>query len=409
MKNKYIITYIEYLYLTLIFLFAQIRNQLEFASAKRWQFMSPHIFGTAIVSIIVIIHCFYIGYKEGKFNNLKGKYDVKKCAILLLAIVEVHIILLLEVLKGRNHPYNLLEFPIYDMIIIAVVLMYLFLPKIIIENSMKMLSLCIFITAILGFILWVNKYRDTPYIQSIFHNPLPAGVIFLIGFWLPPISDNKIIIIITRTFFALSIIFTTERSVFLGLALSIIVYAIYNRKKLYKYKIIIIIFSILICVAPLLISNIRTHMLARLFTKKIFYTLNFRAVHWNYILNHFWSDAGWVEKLFGNGYDTVADYLVSCPNHTIFLASDNNYLTVLYEFGIIGLGMMICWIIYAVKMLKDKDNNIRVSAYIILSMVVPLFFYDALQKRLDTTLIVIPTALLISRFISKKSSGDMSR
>lgn len=77
-----------------------------------------------------------------------------------------------------------------------------------------------------------------------------------------------------------------------------------------------------------------------------------RVLIWTEVLNSFES-SGFLEKLFGHGYDSVRLYI---PEH---MSAHNDYLEVLFDFGIIAfiayLGFIVMMFVHAYKLIKDNS------------------------------------------------------
>lgn len=117
-----------------------------------------------------------------------------------------------------------------------------------------------------------------------------------------------------------------------------------------------------------------------------------------------WINFGIPEKIFGAGSGYAKAFLLKHPIRGWNSAVDNQYLTVLLDFGLLGLIFFLCLAGYIFRKVMVDDNEInQLCGLSLLSMFISTFFYEMFPW--------ITVTLIFSLFlciIEKSSMGDNS-
>ncbi len=90
-----------------------------------------------------------------------------------------------------------------------------------------------------------------------------------------------------------------------------------------------------------------------------------------------WRNAAWSVKLFGHGPDYAIDLLARHAIRGWKNAVDNTYLTVLLNYGLLGLAMFILILCVAIyNVLTTSNDIVELSALGMISIYVSAFFYE---------------------------------
>lgn len=133
----------------------------------------------------------------------------------------------------------------------------------------------------------------------------------------------------------------------------------------------------------------------------------------NLILNKIFNSQSILNTIIGNGYSSLKYFLI---DNTVliqnFTAADNQYLTFLYEVGIIGVSSYVVFLIYLLKNIKYKNNICKISIFIFWSISINMFFYEPIGWKSILILWIIATnVLLISekKFSRTPEIGDKEK
>lgn len=234
---------------------------------------------------------------------------------------------------------------------------------------------------------------------SIFTHPIIYGLFLIILFWC-----NKLIIkskyrYLLQLNIVINLYFTQSRSAWLSFAITLFLYYlklfiinnVNNKPQLTYKKLTIYIFSLVGLILLLFIFNdITVKIFNEIFQRFITVTndnygdisrlqrLGAIELVTNHMLNN-----GITNFLFGNGYSSVAEFM---RNNTVvisnFSTTDNQYFTMFYEFGFIGV-LLYCSILIKliINFFKDKKivsiNNLNSLCFIAIS--VAMFFFESFQ------------------------------
>lgn len=90
-----------------------------------------------------------------------------------------------------------------------------------------------------------------------------------------------------------------------------------------------------------------------------------------------WMNVGLGRKIFGSGNGYAYDFLLTDPIRGWNGAVDNQYLTVLMDFGLVGIVFLFSLIYYAFKKTISSENEInQLCALCLLAMFISGFFYE---------------------------------
>lgn len=108
-----------------------------------------------------------------------------------------------------------------------------------------------------------------------------------------------------------------------------------------------------------------------------------------------WMRSGLIQKLFGGGATYAIDYL---KNYTIRgwnTAVDNQYLTILMNFGLVG-EVLFLYLAYKIATitLKAKNSKIEFWGLTCISMLISTFFYEMLSWTMITMLFTLSVCML---------------
>lgn len=120
-----------------------------------------------------------------------------------------------------------------------------------------------------------------------------------------------------------------------------------------------------------------------------------------------WMRSGLIQKLFGGGATYAIDYL---KNYTIRgwnTAVDNQYLTILMNFGLVG-EVLFLYLAYKIATitLKAKNSKIEFWGLTCISMLISTFFYEMLSWDNDNNVIYIVSVYVRKR--NKAANGFAS-
>ncbi|MDD3139563.1 MAG: O-antigen ligase family protein [Lachnospiraceae bacterium] len=294
----------------------------------------------------------------------------------------------------------------YVLILMDSLFIYTQKPKVF-EKGMRMILGVIVISALFGIIEAVFSYNifeqyfvadyirgyygtELYRIASIYMHPIVCGQILLIGFWLVFFFYDSWKRTICLIIIAFGIYYTKSRSIWGGLAFSIIIFVLvkttefFMRHKIQKRKLFYVPFA-MACIYLLyrigmmdtIINNIYERILAANGSTSVLARQSMSMHTYNYMIH----DATLIQKIFGYGLDSSKSWIYRSG---IFVkaydAIDNSYLTILYEFGLIGLfTTMILFIRKVIKCFYKKNNTNKLydaSVMAIVSCVIPVCFYD---------------------------------
>lgn len=238
----------------------------------------------------------------------------------------------------------------------------------------------------------INTFTKESYRTfSVFQHPIIWGnmlvILFIINISLNK-NKNKLYKIITNAIIIINLYFTQSRSAWISFVCIIIflfIKIIISRKwkKGINYKSIGIFYSITLLI--ILFFNQISIIITKIFSRFNQLTegrgqvsAGQRLGTIDYVMNSL-GDKSIFYLFIGNGYKSLEIHL---KDVTIILSnfstSDNQYLNILYEFGIVGFVLYVLFFIYTVMLFfKTKKDLDICSTLIILGVSVNMFFYSA--------------------------------
>lgn len=175
---------------------------------------------------------------------------------------------------------------------------------------------------------------------------------------------------------AILIIISTKRSSFLVLLIGVFAFFISDvlvqqvqRKKLNKMLALMFLSVVIFVVGMYLLDNSDIAIIQRFTNGDA--TLSGRTVLWQRIIKIF-SEQGLSNKLFGNGMHAVK-YKIN--PYGLGWYAHNSFIETLYDFGIIGLGMLILFIVLLIKETITMNKQKSEFAPVLSSSIPSLLFY----------------------------------
>lgn len=242
-------------------------------------------------------------------------------------------------------------------------------------------------------------------VRLIFIQPVICAV-FMVFFWLSLLYSpfkNKIL----NMFFGLSIIIsilgTQSRSSWIAF-ICVTLLALKKRIKTYQFKkndfyggIILLI----LCIVVIYSNWERLHAVFNLWWMRWVTGLNVtNASNYNrvtMIRNGLsdWMRASFIQKLFGGGASYAIDYLKDYAIRGWNTAVDNQYLTILMNFGLVG-EVLFLYLAYKICIitLKSKNSKIEFWGLACISMFISTFFYEMLSWTMITMLFTLSICML---------------
>lgn len=294
----------------------------------------------------------------------------------------------------------------YILILIDALFIYGQRPKVY-EKGMKMILSIIVLSALYGIIEalvsynvfeqyfvadYIRGYYGTALyrIASIFMHPIVCGQVLLIGFWFVAFFYDKWKRVSCLIIIALGIYYTKSRSIWGGLIFSIAIlvlvkmiefflkHRIQKRKLLYiPFTMVFVYFLYKMGMFDTIINSIYERILAASGSTSELARQSMSMYAINYMIH----DASMLQRLFGYGMDSSKSWIYKSGAFVkAYDAIDNSYLTVMYEFGLVGLLTIVILIVRKIIecFCKNKSTTKLNSASImaIVACAIPLYFYD---------------------------------
>lgn len=294
----------------------------------------------------------------------------------------------------------------YMLILIDALFVYGQRPKVY-EKGMKMILSIIVISALYGIIEalvsynvfeqyfvadYIRGYYGTALyrIASIFMHPIVCGQVLLIGFWFVAFFYDKWKRVSCLIIIALGIYYTKSRSIWGGFIFSIAIlvlvkmiefflkHRIQKRKLLYiPFTMIFVYFLYKMGMFDTIINSIYERILAASGSTSELARQSMSMYAINYMIH----DTSMLQRLFGYGMDSSKSWIYKSGAFVkAYDAIDNSYLTVMYEFGLVGLLTIVILIVRKIIecFCKNKSTTKLNSASImaIVACAIPFYFYD---------------------------------
>lgn len=298
----------------------------------------------------------------------------------------------------------------YVLILIDALFIYNQRPEVY-EKGMKMILGIIVISALYGIIEalvsynvfeqyfvadYIRGYYGTALyrIASIFMHPIVCGQILLIGFWLVAFFYDRWKRVSCLIIIALGIYYTKSRSIWGGLVFSIAILVLvkmieifvklFVKHRIQKRKLLYIPFT-MVCIYFLykmgMFDTIINSIYERILAASGSTSELARQSMSMYTLNYMIHDASVLQKIFGYGMNSSKSWIYKSGAFVnAYDAIDNSYLTIMYEFGFVGLITVVILIVKKIIecFCKNKSTTKLNSASImaIVACAVPFYFYD---------------------------------
>lgn len=282
------------------------------------------------------------------------------------------LIILMGIILGRKI-YDVNKLSIFKIHIIILFFMCLFLIyEYITKNNL-----------LLPYFYVDNLSNIYPYrCASFFVHPVTCASFLIYGFWLVYffVNNSKYkYIFITMIIFSLYA--TGSRSSWIALAITIIIYFIRNIKPSISYKTILKSFIGVIIGIVFLNTNTGSNMINSIiqrFSNVQSFSYSQRLGSIEYIINRFFEKSSLFQLLFGHGqkgaYDAMLETTIAIPG---FFTTDNTYLTILYDYGLVVFISVIIFLFIILRTIfKTKDKVELCLSIILLSQAISSFFFE---------------------------------
>jgi hypothetical protein len=257
--------------------------------------------------------------------------------------------------------------------------------------------------------------------MSVFGHPIIGGLFFVIAFLLNIYIIKSPIKYIFQIILLVNIYSTKSRSAWIALSIVIILYGIIQLKNkrvmklslTYKKLFYVFVSLIILFIGSIyLFSNINT-LINSIMTRfgdsltlgtnstdgsNLQRTMTISAI----LSNQF--NGKVIHLFFGNGLTSSVDFMLShqmvIPN---FNTTDNQYLTWLYDLGLLPLIVYFSILIYLIRNLfKNRSWLCELSSLGLIALSVEIFFFELFYWSEVVFLFDIFTAYLTFNFINKK-------
>lgn len=238
----------------------------------------------------------------------------------------------------------------------------------------------------------LSTYR----VMSLFSHPIICALFFLFAFLCNEyIIKKKVLKLTMQSLLLVNIYFTFSRSTWLAIIFAIFILIILRRKEIIskalslKFRIETLLIFILISISFVSISVYNFQEIFITVINRFGDSLSFNSTDgsnlqrtmtidliWNYM-----NDGTNMHLFFGNGAGTVNDFMLENPLLIDnFGTTDNQYISILFEFGILGLILYICLVAYVIYSYFKRGNShwtgfLSLLCFLVISF--ELFFFDA--------------------------------
>lgn len=233
-----------------------------------------------------------------------------------------------------------------------------------------------------------NMYRNF----TVFSHPIVYGNILVILFWINMyVCKNKVYKNINYILIIINLYATKSRSSWIAFFVTLLIYYFHNLYIIYcnkkinikkTIKIILLIFLSIFILRLELVQSLLVSVIERftvLFEDAGSVSLNQRSGTIIQIINDI-KNENVFKVVLGHGYNTIQEYMINIKVVLDnFKTSDNQYISILWEFGLLGIILniiVIFKVIYNVIFNKMNELN-KLLHYIFISISVNMFFYEA--------------------------------
>lgn len=184
--------------------------------------------------------------------------------------------------------------------------------------------------------------------------------------------------IIATIIVTILIMISTKRSTFLAILVGIFAFYISDalvqqvrRKKLNRMLALMILVVVVSVVGIYLMDTSNLAIIQRFTSADD--TMSGRTILWQRIIKMF-SEQSFGAKLFGNGMHAVKHKI---NPYGIGWYAHNSYIEALYDYGIIGLGTLILFVVFIIKKTITLNKQKSSLAPVLSSTIPPLLFYSS--------------------------------
>ncbi len=226
-------------------------------------------------------------------------------------------------------------------------------------------------------------------IRTIFMHPVICGV-YTVIFWLAVLYfpyKNKWINYTAKVAIIISLLGTQSRSSWLSFVIVNIMFLLLKKKllimKVSKNFIYQFLFIILVSFIGIIFFKNAFAQEIEVLSSRLFNMFNTEHIG---VYNRLgmitlgirtWISSGLLNKLFGNGRDFAINLLKRNPIRGWSVAVDNQYVTILLDYGLVGILFFILLLVRVTLYTIKNDNPVnRCCGLAILSMFISAFFYD---------------------------------
>lgn len=398
-----------------------------------------------IVYLLEFILCYTMFFSDN--TNYKIIYDKKILLFFIIYLVESSVVSIIFSIYNNSFKNSIKLLVSYSILFIIITFIKVYSYKCIYKfykvlqyflNFLMLINIYEIITQksvfskylLNGQTTWqINNMNLNFRTYSIFIHPIIYSMFLVILFWLNIFLQrkNKIIDWISTILLLINLYYTKARSGWLALAISLTLYLFI--KILYRIQILTIAKKIirvkkLIFTISALIFGVFIVIFFANSLHNIYLTIYYRFItvtndsYYDYsrlqrlgtlqIMNNYMLHNGIINFLFGNGFGSATIFM---QTHYVialgFLTTDNQFASMFYEFGFIGLvSYFIILILAVLKLFKDNKNALsNLNIYILISISITIFFYEGfgLLDILFVTMLCLLTTCIQS--INKIESG----
>lgn len=252
-------------------------------------------------------------------------------------------------------------------------------------------------------------------VSSIFHHPIIYATSMTVGFiFALYLVKNKLIKAMLLVVFGFGVFTSLSRSSWVAFAVSMLfLFFAYYRKKLTLRKLFYFILGIVLFIA-LLISPIGQSAVNILISRfagslsDVSGTQRLGSIA--YIFNDLIVNFNPITMFFGHGEDAAGRLML---NTTIdidnFSTTDNEYLLILYNYGVIALGAVVYFFFWLLKTAMVKYNNLtdlqKALFFSCIALFITCFFYEITETKVCAWLALVIIGMLL---YEKKAMREVS-
>ena len=233
----------------------------------------------------------------------------------------------------------------------------------------------------------VLQYMHQLRVQSIFFNPIiyACFLTFLLLILLYKPINNRVLQILSISIVCINVIFTLSRTSWIAIFVVLTIYIIeeYRESKLAMTMMGGITGGgiLLFVVANMLtLPGMAGQILLRLNVADVVRSQPFLARIGNVrnVLLDWWNECTIIEKIVGRGWNQAVQVVYENPVAGFGTAVDNQWITVLYDAGIIGMLLLIAFFTVCFRaVLRSETANAKIARGIMIAQIIGGFFYES--------------------------------